>query len=198
LPLKNLDQNHSPVCPSGADAKPYQMKKKTLSFILLMTVFISPALSQENSSPASIKKIAVTAFNKLIIRSNMTIILIEDAPEDSVRIEGSQEFIDKIIILQADKELVVRTKSFKDVKEQGSVYIPVNALENIEVNADAKVVSYNTLQSPVLNILINGSCIVDIVLKGKLNIRESEEYDFTYRRVYENKKTPLVQNKNLN
>lgn len=163
-----------------------------------MTVFVWPLFSQENSSPPFIKKIAVTAFNKLIIRSDMTIMLIEDAPEDSVRIEGSQEFIDKMMILQADKELVVRTKSFKDVKAKGIVYIPVNALENIEVNADAKVVSYNTLQSPVLNLLINGSCIVDIVLKGKLNIRESEEYDFTYRRVYENKKTPIVQNKNLN
>ena len=154
-----------------------------------MTVFIWPLVSQENSSPAFIKKIAVTAFNKLIIRSDITIMLIEDAPEDSVRIEGSQEFIDKIMILQADKELVVRTRSFKDVKEQGIVYIPVNSLENIEINADAKVISYNTLQSPVLNILINGDCTVDIVLKGKLNIRESEEYDFSYRRVYENRAT---------
>lgn len=174
------------------------MKKKILSFILLMTVSISPLLSQENSSPEFIKKIPVTAFNKLIIRSDITIMLIEGAAGDSVRIEGSQEFIDKIMILQADKDLVVRTRSFKDVKEKGIVYIPVNSLENIEINADAKVVSYNTLQSPVLNILINGDCTVDIALKGKLIIREAEDYDFTYRRVYENKKTPLVQNKNLN
>lgn len=149
-----------------------------------MTVFVSPLLSQENASPASIKKIAVTDFNKLIIRSDITIMLIEDAPEDSVRIEGSEEFIGKLMILQVDKELVVRTRTFKDVKEKGIVYIPVNSLENIEINSDAKVVSYNTLQSSVLNILINGNCTVDIVLKGKLNIRESEEFDFTYRRVY--------------
>lgn len=163
-----------------------------------MTAFVWPLLSQENSSPVSIKKIVVTAFNKLIVRSDITIMLIEDAAEDSARIEGSQEFIEKVMILQADKELVVRTKSFKDVKEKGIVYIPVKSLENIEINADAKVVSYNTLQSAVLNILINGDCTVDIALKGKLNIRESEEYDFTYRRVYENKKTPIVQNKNVN
>ena len=165
------------------------MKKKILSFILLFTVFIWPLLSQENSFPVSMKKIAVTAFNKLIIRSDITIMLIEDAPEDSVRIEGGQEFIDKIMILQADKELIVRTRSFKDVKEKGIVYIPVNSLESIDINADAKVISYNTLHSAVLNILINGDCTVDIALKGKLNIRESEEYDFTYRRVYENRKT---------
>jgi hypothetical protein len=160
-----------------------------------MTVFIPRLLSQENSSPGFIKKIAVTDFNKLIIRSDITVMLIEDAPEDSVRIEGGQEFIDKIMVLQADKELVVRTRSFKDVKEKGIVYIPVHSLEYMEINSDAKVVSCNTLQSSVLNILINGDCTVDIALKGKLNIRESEEYDFTYRRVYENKKTTLVQNK---
>ena len=154
-----------------------------------MTVFVWPLVAQEDSSTAPIKKIAVADFNKLIIRSDITIMLIESAPEDSVRIEGSQEFIDKIMILQADKELIVRTRSFKDVKEKGIVYIPVNSLENIEIHADANVISYNTLHSPVLNILINGDCTVDIVLKGKLNIRESEEYDFTYRRVYENKKT---------
>lgn len=163
-----------------------------------MTLFISPLLTQESSPSAFIEKIAVRDFNKLIIRSDITIMLIEDAAADSVRIEGSREFIDKIMILQADKELVVRMKGFKDAKEKGIVYIPVKSLENIEMNADAKVVSYNTLQSPVLNILINGNCMVDIVLKGKLNIREAEEYDFTYRRIYQNKKTPLVQNKNLN
>jgi hypothetical protein len=174
------------------------MKKKILSFILLTTVFIGSLFSQENLFPASIKKIAVTDFSKLIIRSDISIILLEGGPDDSIRIEGSDEFIKKIMILQADKELVVRTKSFKEVRHKGIVYIPVNSLENIEINADANVVSNNTLQSPVLNILIDGDCTVDIVLKGKLNIRESEDYDFTYRRVYESKKTPVVQNKNLN
>ncbi|HET6723998.1 MAG TPA: hypothetical protein VFH07_14660, partial [Chitinophagaceae bacterium] len=61
------------------------MKKKILSLILLMTAFVWPLLSQENSSPVSIKKIVVTAFNKLIVRSDITIMLIEDAAEDSAR-----------------------------------------------------------------------------------------------------------------
>jgi hypothetical protein len=173
------------------------MKKKIVSFILLTTVFLSPVFSQENSPAVFIKKIAVPDFNRLIIRSDITIMLIENANEDSVRIEGTQKFIDKIMIIEAGNELIVRAKSFKDLKKKGIVYIPVNSLKSIEINAAASVVSYNILQSPVLNILINGSCTVDIILKGKLNIRESEGYDFTYRRVYENK-TTLVQNKNLN
>jgi len=102
------------------------------------------------------------------------------------------------MIIQAGKELTVRSKSFKDQKKKGIIYIPVRLLQNIEISAAAKVISYNILQSPVLNILINGDCIIDLMLKGRLNIREAEGYSFTYHRVYEKKQSSLVQNKNLN
>lgn len=173
------------------------MKKIILSLILLMTPFLSTVFSQNNLSPVYVKKIGLSEFSRLIIRGDITVMLIEDDTEDTARIEGSEKFIEKVIILQAHKELVVRTKSFKDLKKSGIVYIPVHSLQSVEINADAKVISYNTLHSPELNILINGNCTVDLVLKGKLNIREAEGYDFTYNRVYENKKTPFVQNKNL-
>jgi len=173
------------------------MKKKCFLFILL-AIGITSAFSQENSSETLVKKIAVENFNRLIIRSNITVMLIEDPSEDSVRIEGSKKFIEKVIIIQAGKELTVRSKSFKDLKRKGIIFIPVRLLQNIEINAAAKVISYNILQSPVLNILINGDCVIDLRLKGRLNIREAEGYNFTYHRVYEKKQSSLVQNKNLN
>jgi hypothetical protein len=159
---------------------------------------ITPVFSQENSSETFVKKIAVENFNRLIIRSDITIMLIEDSSEDSVRIEGSKKFIEKVMIIQAGKELTVRSKSFKDLKRKGIIYIPVRFLQNMEINAAAKVISYNILQSPVLNILINGDCVIDLMLKGRLNIREAEGYDFTYHRIYETKQSSFVQNKNLN
>ena len=174
------------------------MKKKFFLFTLLITIAGS-AFSQENSSETTfVKKTAVENFNRLIIKSNITVILIEVPSEDSVRIEGSKKFIEKVIIIQAGKELTVRSKSFKDLKRKGIIFIPVRLLQNIEINAAAKVISYNILQSPVLNILINGDCVIDLRLKGRLNIREAEGYNFTYHRVYEKKQSSLVQNKNLN
>ena len=92
------------------------------------------------------------------------------------------------MIIQAGKELTVRSKSFKDQKKKGIIYIPVRLLQNIEISAAAKVISYNILQSPVLNILINGDCVIDLMLKGRLNIREAEGYNFTYHRIYEKNK----------
>jgi len=154
--------------------------------------------SQNNSSDTFIKKTAVESFNRLIIRSNITVMLIEVPSEDSVRIEGSKKFIEKVMILQASKELTVRSKSLKDQKKKGIIYIPVRLLQNMEISAAAKVISYNILQSPVLNVLINGDCVIDLMLKGRLNIREAEGYSFTYHRIYEKKQSSLVQNKNLN
>ena len=173
------------------------MKKKILLFILLITT-TAYVFSQENLAKTFVKKIPVESFNRLIIKSNITVMLIEDPSEDSVRIEGSKKFIEKVMIIQAGKELTVRSKSFKDQKKKGIIYIPVRLLQNIEISAAAKVISYNILQSPVLNILINGDCVIDLMLKGRLNIREAEGYNFTYHRIYEKKQSSLVKNKNLN
>jgi hypothetical protein len=173
------------------------MKKAIFLFILLITM-AGLVFSQNNSSDTFIKKTAVESFNRLIIRSNITVMLIEVPSEDSVRIEGSKKFIEKVMILQAGKELTVRSKSLKDQKKKGIIYIPVRLLQNMEISAAAKVISYNILQSPVLNVLINGDCVIDLMLKGRLNIREAEGYSFTYHRIYEKKQSSLVQNKNLN
>jgi len=173
------------------------MKKKIFLFILLITITGS-LFSQDNSSKTLIRKIPVESFNRLVIRSNITVVLTEDPSEDSVRIEGSKKFIEKVMIIQAGKELIVRSKSFKDQKKKGIIYIPVRLLQNIEISAAAKVISYTILQSPVLNVLINGDCVIDLMLRGRLNIREAEGYNFTYHRIYEKKQSSLVQNKNLN
>jgi hypothetical protein len=66
------------------------MKKKFFLFILLITIAGS-AFSQENSSETFVKKTAVENFNRLIIKSNITVMLIEVPSEDSVRIEGQQK-----------------------------------------------------------------------------------------------------------
>jgi len=173
------------------------MKKKILLFALLTITFLV-GFSQKNSSGTFVKKIGVENFNRLIVKSDITIMLIENASDDSVRIEGSQKFTEKIMIIQNGNELIVRSKNFKDLKKKGIIYIPVRLLQIMEINAAAKVISYNTLQSPVLNVLVNGDCVIDLILNGRLNIREAEGYNFTYHRIYETKQTSLVQNKNLN
>jgi hypothetical protein len=78
------------------------MKKTIFLFILLITITGS-VFSQDNSSKTLVKKIPVESFNRLLIRSNITIMLIEDPSEDSIRIEGGKKFIEKVMIIQAGR-----------------------------------------------------------------------------------------------
>ena len=174
------------------------MKRKTLLLFILIQAFFYPAFSQTDSLPAVVKKTSAPSFSRLIVKSNVKVVLFESNSIDTARIEGSEKFLENVFIIQAGDELIVNAKTFKDLKKEGAVYIPVHALQYIEIYADAKIISYSTITSPELNILINGNCIVSLVLKGKLNISNVEGYDWSFHRVYENSNTPIHLNKIFN
>ena len=165
------------------------MKKRTVFFIAVATLLSSMLFGQKGASPKMTKKLAIDQFTSLVVRNEVTIMLIEDSNSDSVRIDGDNGFLESVKVFQIGKTLIVTGKDHRRLKKKGIIYIPVRNLQNMQVNAAAKIISYNTLQSPVLNLLINGSCTVDIVLNGRLNIRESDGYDFTYTRVPNNTNT---------
>ena len=85
------------------------------------------------------KKIVVTPFSRIIVKSNLRVVLVKNKI-DTARIEGSKKFLETVMILQAGDELIVRAKSFKDLKKEGTIYLPVHNLEYLEVNADAKII----------------------------------------------------------
>ena len=159
--------------------------KKILLFVIVV-LSVSGVSGQQNSTRETSRKIEVGTFSSLVVRNSVTIMLIQDEGGDSIRIEGDQKFVEDVKVFQIGRTLIVSGKDYNSLKKRGTIYIPVRSLRDLQVNSSARIISYNTLQSPVLNLLINGSCTVDIVLNGKLNIRESEGYDFTYHRVYRN------------
>lgn len=158
--------------------------KKTIAPVTLTLFLFLNVLGQKILSQQITKRVAVDNFSSLVIRNDVTVVLIEEIARDSVRIEGDGRFLEKVKVFQLGKTLIVSGRDQK--RRRGIIYIPVHNLQNIQVSAAARIVSSNTLQSPVLNLLINGTCTVDIVLNGRLNIRESDEYDFTYTRVFNN------------
>ena len=162
-----------------------------LLLILLPALSLSVAFGQQNSTWKVSKKVSIDGFSSLVVRNSVTVMLIEDEGSDSVRIDGDERFIEDVKVFQIGKTLIVSGKDYNGLKKKGTIYIPVRSLTDLQVNSSAKIISYNTLQSPVLNLLINGTCTVDIVLNGKLNIRETEGYDFTYQRVFRNNPSSL-------
>lgn len=157
--------------------------KKIVSLFLFVVLSASVMNAQQNSTWDRSKRIPVNPFHSLIVKNSVTVMLIEDNGSDSVRIEGDKKFIDDVKVFQIGKSLIISGKDHNRLKKKGTIYIPVRGLKDLQVNSSAKIISYNTLQSPVLNLVINGTCTVDLLLNGKLNIRESEGYDFTYNRV---------------
>ena len=169
------------------------MKRKFNLFILLITVFVVSASSQSDHPIFKEKNIAVDSFTRLIIKSKLRIVLVESDQLDSIRIEGANDFADKVFVTQFGTKLIVRATSFKDLKRDGTIYIPVRSLQSIEVLNDAKILSFSIINSPMLDLLIQGDCTVSIILKGKLNIVKGEDYTYSFRRITENSNTPTYQ-----
>jgi len=169
------------------------MKRKFSLLAILLASFFYGAFSQTSSGSLVEKNIGLSSFDHLIVKSNIRVVLFESEGIDSARIEGTKDFTGKIIIVQSGSSLVIRANSFKDLRKEGTVYIPVRLLRSIEVYDDAKIISYSIITSPQLDLLIEGSCTVSIILKGKLNIVRGEGYDYSFRRVAENSNTPAYQ-----
>jgi hypothetical protein len=171
------------------------MKNK---FALLIIVFSSFLLSFVANGQTSEKKIALSPFSRIIVKSNLRIVLVENDKIDSARIEGSKKFLETVMILQSGEELIIRAKSFKDLKKEGTIYVPVHNLQYLEVNSDAKIISYTTINSPQLYVLINGDCILSIVLNGKLSIHKADGFEYAFHRVNYQSNTPVNLNNFIN
>lgn len=174
------------------------MKNKIVLLIIMLGSFLLPVISQQAPGQMNEKEVAITPFTRLIVKSNLRVVLVENGKPDSVRIEGSKKFIETVLVLQSEDQLIIRSKSFKDLKKEGTIYIPVHDLQYLEVNADAKIVSYTSIRSPELKILINSDCVLSLVLDGKFNISNSDGFEYRFRRVHYNSNTPVDINNFIN
>ena len=164
------------------------MKQRIVALILVALLAV---VYQKVNGQVFQGKTEIGSFSRLIVKSNLKVVLVESDIVDTVRIEGSKNFLESIMILQSGEELIVRSKSFRDMKKDGTIYIPVRDLKHLEVNSDAKIISYTIIKSPELNVVVNGDCVVSLVLNGKLNIHEADGYKASFRRVYHQSNTPI-------
>jgi len=169
------------------------MKRKFILFLLSITVFVIGANAQPDRPLFNEKNIYVDSFNSLVVKSKLRVVLVESDQLDSIRIEGNNDYTDKVMVTRSGNKLIIRANSFKDLKREGTIYIPVKSLRSINVFDDAKIISYTILNSPTLDVLIQADCTVSIILKGKLNIMRGDDYTYSFRRITENSNTPTYQ-----
>lgn len=169
-----------------------------LVFVICLCGWLTDAKAQESKVLVEVKQIVLEDFDKITIKSGVTVMLIEDEEDKTARIEGSGKFVERVLIIQNGKELIIRTTTLQDQKKKGVIYIPVHMLSRLDVQASAAVMTMNTISSPVLYVHVNGNCILDLSLKGKLNIEEEEGLNFTYRRIFGGTTANFINNQNHN
>jgi len=130
------------------------MKNKIIAFLILATSFIS--CSKENE--IRVKSEKLSAFNRVVLNDNFTIILEEDSIY-SIEITGYQD-IEDIIFMISDSTLSIdNTKRFKWMKpRKNKIELKIKALEFREVTANEAcyITNEKPLKSNHFGIVFNG------------------------------------------
>lgn len=152
------------------------MKKTILFSIILQWMIISPSFASNNpgedKNPQAIKSVEINADVAVVLGLFGSTQAFAD---------GSADFMEQIIITHTGSHLVISSVKNRNLKNKGVIYISAESLADIRINSDAYVQSSGALESPALNILVNGACQIMIANKGELNLVPSSYYNFEYQ-----------------
>lgn len=142
--------------------------KKTSIFLLaiLASAFTSVFAKAPGDSTNS------QAVRTLIINADVTVVLIDNEKAE-LEVSGSGK-LSRLISFQTKQDtLTINADDFRDLKEEGVVYVPAGSLKKIQVNAEAAVRSFDILQVPSLELNVNSDCNVVLRHSGQLNVTGS-------------------------
>lgn len=157
------------------------MKKIVLIAILLMTIGHSISLAAKWPGKSNSREVRILPFDKLSISANVTVILYESSDISTVIVEGRSNYSRKVVVLQKDSKLLITSRSGANLKEHVTVFVPVNKLKSLDVSEDALVKSQTILQSPRLELLIEGLSKISIIVNGEVKIEGGEQQAFVRR-----------------
>jgi Putative auto-transporter adhesin, head GIN domain len=155
--------------------------KKTITVtaaLLLAAVF---NLSFSRSSGDAHITGGLEKIRTLIINANVTVMLVDN---DQVlpQVTGKNTLTQLVTFKQSGDTLIIGSLKDRDLVNAGTVYVPAAWLKNIRINSNATVRSLQTLQIPKLDVVINGSCYVQVSNIGEVNMVETEKYVFEQNR----------------
>ncbi len=150
--------------------------KKQLLLGALMLLTATAQVAAENPGKITSRQVAIQPFDKLSIAANVLVILYESPVTSTILIKGKENYTRRIAVLQKDGKLLITSNSDADMKEQVTVFIPVNQLKVLEVKGDAVIRSQTILQSPDLHVETEGLCEIYILVNGTVNVKKGNNY----------------------
>jgi len=154
-----------------------------LSLAVLGTALFSISIAA--NEPATKDPVPVTT---LVVNADVTVVLVNNG-EMNTQASGEKVFIEQLLIKQSGDTLVIGSTKHRDYKEKGVVYVPAQQLKSIRINSGAHVKSLYPLNTPKIDVVVNGPCLVRVVTTGILNLIETEKY--TYEQTTQSQKWPV-------
>jgi uncharacterized protein (DUF39 family) len=157
------------------------MKKAILISMILCGIIATPSFAMDDPGPKGIRSIEINA--------DVTVVLGYFGSQQAF-IDGDQQFREQIIIRRNGSHLVISASRNRDLKSKGVIYISAEMLLEVRINSAAYVQSSGSLQTPLLDVVINGTCEIMIANTGHLNLIASDSFDVEYRT--ERRQQPLA------
>jgi hypothetical protein len=149
------------------------MKKTIISFVAAFFAVISVAYGQTTSEPLPTTE--PTQAKILVVDADVTLVLVNNE-KAALTVTGSKKLPQLVTFTRKGDTLVVGSLKKRIMKGAGVIYIPASRLETIHINSGAHVSSLYALQTPNLDIFVNGACTFNIVNIGKTNVIGNDAY----------------------
>lgn len=159
------------------------MKKIIFFFVLFTGSFLNRSYGRNHVVPFSAEEHSL--YSTIIVDADVTIVLIND-PKASLQVMGSSLLSESVSVQQSHDTLYISAKPGKDLRDAGIIYLPVNAVQEIQINSKALVRSLDILHVSNLDIIVNGACSFMLLHTGGIHIKGSGEYEVeqTVQRLY--------------
>lgn len=154
------------------------MKRTIFLCVALFAVTILNSSFTTDPNKALIEK-KQNAIRSLIINANVTVVLVKGG-DAKLKVDGDNYFAEQVMIRQKGKRLVIDAKKNQDLKSVGVIYVPADRLDFIMINSSASLKSESTLETRKLDVVINGTCNLEVTTMGQLNLFDTDYYTFEH------------------
>lgn len=148
--------------------------KKTIAFFLAF--FMAGALSLSFVAPPGHHlPDEHPGISVLVVNANVTVVLV-GSNDAQLLVNDSKGRAKFVALSQRSDTLVIDALRGGRLTESTIVYVPASGLRKIHVNSGGAVRSLQSLQIPLLEVVVNGACRFAIRNIGTVNVLETDGY----------------------
>ena len=152
--------------------------------INLLQIMID-SLGQGNQQGPVVKEIKLTEkFEEVQILGDVKLFL-TNGSQDKLHLEGDPVDVDHVKVNIRNRKLLVNAES--KTRSRLVISVPVTGIALLKVEGDSEIFSSGIVNTPLLQIILNGTSMVSVKYKGKLDVIAGDNSELIsiaeYRRI---------------